>query len=49
MLMRKKFYRTSKTITVIPINHNGAPLQELGYQPTKRKKPIKQKRKKWKK
>lgn len=46
--MRKKFYRTSKTITGIPIDRNGAPIQELGHKPTKRKKSIKQKRKKWK-
>ena len=47
--MKKYFYRKSKTITGIPIDQNGAPIQALGHQPTKRKKPIKQKRKKWKK
>ena len=47
--MKKYRYHRSKTITGIPIDHKGAPIKPLGYQPTKRKKSIKQNRKKWKK
>ena len=47
--MKKNYHRHSKTATGVLINKNGAPVKELGHQPTQTKKPIKQKRKKWKK
>ena len=47
--MRKRYYGQAKTTTGVLLNKNGAPIKELGYQPFKRKKPRKQKRKKWKK
>jgi hypothetical protein len=45
--MKKLYYRKSKTVTGVPRDRNGVPMQKLGYQTIPKTKPIKQNKKLW--